>query len=295
MDLKRLKYFCTVIEHGNITRAAKALHISQPPLSKRLQELEEELGIPLFLRNAGKIEPTPSGFLLYKRASKIFQEIEDVQREAILLAKNETKTLHIGLTHLFQSYFKALILEIHKRHPDIKISVSVSDSSHLELLLNNGLIDVAFIQRPDQMKSYDCLSFNPINLVAVVNNKLMNNSKQETMVLSELTRFPLVLLRKASGKGIFELLVDQLSVYDQQPNIIMKISQPTVILEWLESGLEAASLLPESELQAMPLKNCQVIKILPVPQVFFPSIVKLTTTAPIYELMEVLEQGYPFS
>lgn len=46
MDIKRLKYFCMVVECGNITKAANALHISQPPLSKRLQELEEEVGAP---------------------------------------------------------------------------------------------------------------------------------------------------------------------------------------------------------------------------------------------------------
>ena len=62
MDIKRLKYFCTVVECGSFTKAAEMLHISQPPLSKRVQELEQEIGTPLLFRDGGRIRPTPTGF-----------------------------------------------------------------------------------------------------------------------------------------------------------------------------------------------------------------------------------------
>ncbi|VDG99960.1 Ben and cat operon transcriptional regulator [Helicobacter pametensis] len=71
MDIKRLKYFCTVVECGSFTKAAEMLHISQPPLSKRVQELEQEIGTPLLFRDGGRIRPTPTGFSLYERALEI--------------------------------------------------------------------------------------------------------------------------------------------------------------------------------------------------------------------------------
>ena len=58
MDLKRLRYFCRVVEQGSVSQAAKVLNMAQPPLSKRIQELEEELNVSLFTRQGNRIEPT---------------------------------------------------------------------------------------------------------------------------------------------------------------------------------------------------------------------------------------------
>ena len=60
MNIKRLRYFCTVVECGSVSKAAQVLHLSQPPLSKRLQELEAETGVPLLARQGNKIAPTAS-------------------------------------------------------------------------------------------------------------------------------------------------------------------------------------------------------------------------------------------
>jgi DNA-binding transcriptional LysR family regulator len=57
MDLKRLRYFCRVVEQGSISQAAKVLNMAQPPLSKRIQELEEELNVPLFTRQEIALNP----------------------------------------------------------------------------------------------------------------------------------------------------------------------------------------------------------------------------------------------
>ena len=294
MDLKRLRYFCTVVEQGSITRAAEVLNMAQPPLSKRLQELEEELGVALFLRQGRRIEPTPAGHYLYQKAGEILRDVEATARETVLFAKRETKLLRIGLTHLFQSYFKDLILEIHRCHPDVELSIQVSDSSHLELLLTNGLLDIALIQRPARSDGYDCITLAPISLKAVVHTSLLGGATPHHLSLAEIGRFPLLLLKRASGTGTAELLLNQMRKAGVQPNVMMHVSQPGVILEWLESGLVAASLLPASEIVAERLPHCTVLEITPAPQVFYPSIVKLTTAPYLREVMELIEVGYPF-
>lgn len=80
MDLKRLRYFCRVVEQGSISQAAKVLNMAQPPLSKRIQELEDELKTPLFLRHGNRIEPTEAGFFLYRKACEILRQVEDTAR-----------------------------------------------------------------------------------------------------------------------------------------------------------------------------------------------------------------------
>jgi len=295
MDLKRLRYFCTVVEQGSISQASRMLNMAQPPLSKRLQELEEELNVSLFLRNGRRIEPTEAGFFFYKKACAILRDVEDTKRETILLANRETKLLRIGLTHLFQSYFKPLILAIHRKNPNAEIGVTVSDSSHLEYLLCNGRIDIALIQKPNKSDSYDCTIFDPIKLVAVVNKKLMPQAPTGPIPFTEIGKYPLVLLKRGAGTGSFECILDHFRKSGVQPNPIMHISQPGVILEWLESGLEAVGLLPASEVDAEKILQCHVVELFSAPQIFFPAVVKMASASYMTELMEIVETGYPFA
>ncbi|WP_373699565.1 LysR family transcriptional regulator substrate-binding protein [Neisseria dentiae] len=197
----------------------------------------------------------------------------------------------MGLTHLFQRYFQPLLIKLHRKYPHLEIGVVVSDSSHLETLLHNGVIDIALIQRPYNLEGYDCISFPAVNAVVVAHNSLLEGFNGDSIHLHDLGRFPLVLLRRINGTGTFEFLQDKLRKNGVNPNVIMHISQPNVILDWLESGVEAASLLPESEVRAEKLAHCRIIRLLPEVLIFFPTLVKLAATPEVGEILAVLEEG----
>ncbi|OFN63136.1 LysR family transcriptional regulator [Eikenella sp. HMSC061C02] len=294
MDIKRLKYFCTVVECGSFTKAAEMLHISQPPLSKRVQELEQEIGTPLLFRDGGRIRPTPTGFFLYERALEILVGIGNIERDTLIFAQQQQHVLRIGLTHLYQKYFTPLIMAIHSQYADTEINVLVSDSSHLETLLNNQLIDVALIQQPKRLERYRYVALPAVQMAAVVHRSLLPDGVPDTMTLKQLSGLPLILLRRSSGVGTFEQLMDQLHKSGTTPQVIMHVSQPSVIVDWIESGIEAAALLPESEVCPSQLRNSVLVRVSPDPQVFFPALVKLTTTPEIRGLEEVMANGYPF-
>ena len=201
MDLKRLKYFCKVVEQGSISQAARVLNMAQPPLSKRIQELEEELNAPLFVRNGNRLETTDAGYYLYRKVCEILRQVEDTARETTKISNRETQILRIGLTHLFQNYFKPLLLELHRRYPEVELNISVLDSSHLESHLNDSLIDIALIQKPRKTEGYDCLVFSPVPIVAVIAKKLLPEVPQSPFPYLELSQFPLVLLHRARDAG----------------------------------------------------------------------------------------------
>jgi DNA-binding transcriptional LysR family regulator len=126
----------------------------------------------------------------------------------VAIANKEKFQLRIGLTHLFQSYFKPLLLELYKRHPQAEINISVTDSSHLETMLNEGTIDLALIQRPYRSEGFDFVSFDPVRLVAVISKKCLPQVPQSPFDYQALEAFPLVLLHRAKDSGTYEMLID---------------------------------------------------------------------------------------
>lgn len=292
MDLKRLKYFCTVVESGNISKAAQQLYMSQPPLSKRLHELEEELGTALLKRENGKIEPTPTGWFLYNRAAEILRHIGNLERETQRFAAGEKRKLRIGITHLLQRCFRPFLAKLINHYPMIEFSVVVSDSSHLEAQLRGGHLDFACIQRPDSIEDVDMITLSPVRAVVVAHEQLLAAQQSDTIHLHDLGQFPLVLLRRINGRGTFEFLLDKLRKNGIEPNVMMNITQPQVILDLLENGVVAATLLPETEVVAAELKHCRIFHLAPEILMFFPTLLKLSTAPDVPEIIAVVEEGF---
>ncbi|CCJ91396.1 LysR substrate-binding domain-containing protein [Cronobacter turicensis] len=289
MDLKRIKYFCKVIEHGSISEAARQLNMAQPPLSKRIQELEDELGAPLLVRSSNGVEITAAGNYFYHRVCQILNQLEDTTRETVKIARRENAFIRIGLTHLFQSFFQPLILELYRRNPGTELRITVSDSSTLETFLHDELIDIAFIQKPHLDEAFYCHEFSAVPPVAVISNTLLPDIHNEPLEIARLATLPLILLRRYEGPGIYEKLVDLLSESGKYPNIIMHITQPKAIIDCLESGLAAVSLLPASEVDSRFLQHCRVVPLADAPLIFFPTMVKMSAKPDIHEITEIVD------
>ncbi len=288
MDLKRLRYFCTVAEQRSITRASEVLHIAQPALSKRLHELEEELGTELLVRNGREMKLTDAGAFLYQRACLILRSVEDVRRDTLDFAHHARRVLKIGISYLYEKYFTPILLKLQQDYPDLELRVSVSDSSHLEFLLNQRIVDVIFAQAPYTIEGYHITHLPPIKLCAVVANDLLTE-KDKPLSLVDIAALPLIMLHRIGGTGLFEYLTDQIRKLGIHPNILMHVSQPQMVIDLLESGLQAATLLPESEVNSQNLKRCTLISLNSQLSVFHPAIVQLSTGVIHQEIDDVVK------
>jgi LysR family transcriptional regulator, salicylic acid-responsive activator of bsdBCD len=292
MDIKRLRYFCSLIEHGSVSGAARALDVAQPAISRRLQELEDEIGAILFTRGVRHIEPTRAGAHLYKCAREILRGVENVATEVITevkpISERSAKTIRVGISPLYTQFFQPLIMELNQKLPDINFSICVSDSSYLESLLVANSLDVALIQKPLFPRDYDCINLRPVRGVAVINQKYTKDIPDRPMTLPQLGRFPLFLIRRSEGEGTFELIQHKLRKIGITPYVQMSASQPNVILSWIDSGLFGISLMPDSEVNSDRWKNCKTYELDSASDVFCPSVVKMKSSSYAAELMEVL-------
>jgi DNA-binding transcriptional LysR family regulator len=96
MDIRQLKYFVAVANTRNFTRASEQLHIAQPPLSRQIQLLEEELGVQLILRNSRPLRLTEAGRVFYEQALQILNRLEQLKNATQQIGLNQRQTLSIG-------------------------------------------------------------------------------------------------------------------------------------------------------------------------------------------------------
>ena len=149
MELRTLRYFVTVAEELNITRAAGLLNISQPPLSQQLKNLEEELDTVLFIRGKRRLELTESGKMLYQRAKDILSLSEKAEAEIRSLKEGMTGTVSIGLVEgmapdIAAEWFSGFL----KEHPQVHFRILDGNSDDLIEKMRGGLIGLAVITAP---------------------------------------------------------------------------------------------------------------------------------------------------
>src|ERR671938_1355378 len=99
-DFRRLRYFLAVSERLHFGRAAEALHISQPPLSRAIRALEERLGVAVFARSRRRVELTAEGALLFEEARRLTSQLERVVLQLRGMASGEQGRLRIGFVSL---------------------------------------------------------------------------------------------------------------------------------------------------------------------------------------------------
>lgn len=146
MELRQLRYLCAVVDEGTFTAAAAACAIAQPSLSQQILNLEQELGQPLLIRHARRVELTEAGQAVVKRARLILQESEslrsDMERRTGLIEGSVT----VGVIPTVAPYLLPQpIRRFHQQHPGVKIQVREGRTSRVLQDLASGRVDFAIV------------------------------------------------------------------------------------------------------------------------------------------------------
>ena len=246
MDLKRMRYFCAVVEHGQISRAARVLHLAQPPLSQRLRELEEEIGYPLLERKGRALHVTDAGRVFYRRARDILRAVDATRDEVVRVAAQSGPTLRIGVSPTCRSYWMSHFETLRRRFPGYRMGVVVGDSSTLEYLLQSGKIDFALMQPPLDDDDFITERIAASRSVAVMPRELLA-AQTGPLTLADLCRHPLLLLRRSVGIGSYERLLHAFHEAGLVADVALYCSDVDVLLDLLAQGFTAIAVIPESE------------------------------------------------
>jgi len=251
MDFRRLTYFCAIVEEGSIAAAARRLNISQPPLSIRLKELEDEIGTPLILRNNGRWSLTASGKNLYKLSQHILKQVNDIPKNMRAYADNLCGQCSIAVTHAAYFFFLSRMAELLKSNPLTSSRVLITDDSGVEAAVQNGSADIGVTLAPLKFNNYHYKNITK-NGYIVVYPKSLQLPDTETISLEDIKDYPVMLQARWEGTPIKNLLIrNAFRQLNRSPNVRLETSNPHLIMDLIKEGVDAVGIIHDSYLDTL--------------------------------------------
>ncbi|RLQ97381.1 LysR family transcriptional regulator [Falsibacillus albus] len=262
MNIKQLRYFSTFAEEGQITKAAKKLFMAQPPLSQQLKLLEEELGVELIHRNGRKLELTEAGIVLYQKAKKILEDVDETIMEVRETGEGIRGVLAIGSVKTCFHHIPYRIRNFQEKFPQLSFKLIEGDTFRLQHYLKEKEIEVAVVRLPMKMKEYSHIPLPTDHFVAILPEDWMSDPDMPCMTLEELAKLPMMLLHRAGEgeRGLYELVLDAFKEKNLKPHVVCECPDAAMLLSLVRAGV-GITLLPKSTLHAFPPQGVKVVEI----------------------------------
>lgn len=242
MLLRHIRYFLAVAEHKNFTRAAEALHVSQPTLSQQIRQLEETLHAPLLDRSGRAIALTDAGVAYLGYARRALLDLEAGRRAIHDVQELSRGTLRVAITPTFTAYLVGPLVEtFNRRYPGIMLTIQEMPQERMEMLLNDDALDlgIAF----DEVRSPDIerQALLSESLALMVGKSHPYAKRRRPITLEDFNREVMVLLNTEFATRI------QIDRHWRQlgaaPRIAIEVNSISAIVEIVRRG-RLATVLP---------------------------------------------------
>jgi DNA-binding transcriptional LysR family regulator len=265
MELRHLRYFIAVAEEENVTRAAARLHVSQPPLSRQIRDLENELGVDLFEHGAKSVRLTEAGRAFLPEARAVLQRAQDAVQLAKAVASGKRGEIHIGYApSLAVDLLPAALRNFQKLHPDV--SVQLHDLStqqmlrglrdgklHLALMVKLSVMPMAGLVFEEIQRHAVCIAAHPSHPVA----------RKRTICLEDVALERLIAFTLADYPEYHAWIAELFAPLNQPPQIIEEHDSATSLIAAVESGRGIAFV--SERLKCMAGPRLKIIPVKPAP------------------------------
>lgn len=234
MTLIQMYYFCAAARTRSITKASELLFVTQPTVSIAVKELEKEFGFALFTHSGNTLSLTAEGERLYNRAAQIVSMCDDLRADFASLAASPRR-VHVGIPPMLGTlFFPALSDAFAAKNPDIALELEEAGSQRACDMVQDELLDAALVnmetQSLDKFHSH-CIVTEPLDFAVSRDSHL---SRLERISLQSLHQQNVILYNQDSVQN--RVLLSMFNALKVSPNVIMKSSQLTTILNFVRRG-----------------------------------------------------------
>ena len=239
MELRHLRYFVAVAEELSFTRAAKRLHIAQPPLSTQIRGLEDELGAELFVRDKRRVYLTQAGAQLLGRARALLADAEEAKVLTRSAAAGVIATLHLGYTAsaIFTDRVPQVVRAFRAANPHVLLHLHEMSSLDQVHAIHERVLDVGLLRKPDVPVPEE-LVITPwlqTPLVAAVPDEHAL-AQAESLNMADLAGEPLITYPRDSGVGLFWRVIELCQNAGFRPQVIDHARDPSVMIGLVAAG-----------------------------------------------------------
>ena len=241
-DLWQLRYFMAVAEQLHFGRAAAALHISQPPLSRAIRALEERLGVALFLRNRRRVELTAAGARLLEDARRTLGQLERSVLELRGMAAGELGRLRIGFVSLADYGVLPQLLKAYKAaRPAVQLALREMLSPEQSLALAAGELDFGLLLPPvAEAEGLEHLVVQRERFVAALPARHRLAAERGPLAMSELAGESFVMVPREIAPGLYDIVSGLAARAGFSLNVAQEAIQMQTVVSLVSSGLGAA-------------------------------------------------------
>jgi LysR family nitrogen assimilation transcriptional regulator len=155
MELRQLRYFVAIVDHGSLSRAALILHVAQPALTQQLRQLEEELGVQLLHRSAQGVLSTDAGKVFYEHAQAILKQVADARSAVAQSAERPSGSVTLGLPHSISGALALpLLMASRAQYPEITLQLTEELTGNLSDQLKSGRVNLAVLFDDGQLSQF---------------------------------------------------------------------------------------------------------------------------------------------
>lgn len=202
MELRTLRYFLTVVREESITGAAAVLHITQPTLSRQLAQMEQELGVRLFVRGTRKIRLTEEGRLLQRRAEELLELADKAEREITRRDEPVEGVISIGCGDMTAvQLLPPLFREFRAQYPRCSFDLYTGTAEHIQERMERGLTDIGLLLEPVSIDRYEFVRLQQKETWVVAMPPDAALAQKDAVTVQDLQGVPLILPRRLQMKN----------------------------------------------------------------------------------------------
>ncbi len=256
MELRQLRYFLAVARERNFSRAAEVLHIAQPPLSRQIQQLEEELGVLLIDRSSRPLDLTEAGRFFYEQAGQILARTEHMREQTRKIGMSKRERYVIGCVgSTLYGGIPDLVRRMRRRWPDLDIEIRELMSTEQITALKERRIDIGFGRVRFNDREIERLTLREERLVVAFPKGHPKSLSSEPIALAELEGEPLIVYPSTPRPSFADEILNMLTEQGISPGNVEEVREIQTALGIVAAGVSSC-IIPAASQRQRPDDVC---------------------------------------